>query len=128
MTTPPTILIVDDEPDVRALLTTRLRAQPYRVLEAADGPSAVTLAAQARPDLILLDIMMPGMDGIATYQALRREPATAAIPIIFLTALAERVATTQRPLPPGTYTVLSKLCEPRELLEAICRALAPETR
>ena len=128
MTASSTILIIDDEPDVRTLLTTRLRAQRYEVLEAADGPSAVALAKQAHPDAILLDIMMPGMDGIATYQALRQEPTTQGTPIIFLTALAEGVDVMPRQLPQGRYTILSKLCEPRELLEAIRGALASAPR
>ena len=82
------ILIVDDEPDTRFFLKNRLRANQFDVLEAGDGAAGIALAARQHPDLILLDLMIPEEDGILTYRALRRNPDTEGIPVIFLTALS----------------------------------------
>ena len=79
------ILIVDDEPNVRKLLRTLLR--DYTVVEAEDGEKAVEIAGAEKPDLILMDIMMPKMDGYSSCYALKREPATRSIPIIIVTAI-----------------------------------------
>jgi CheY-like chemotaxis protein len=79
------ILIVDDEPNVRKLLRTLLK--DFTVVEAEDGEKAVEIAGAEKPDLILMDIMMPKMDGYSSCYALKREPATRSIPIIILTAL-----------------------------------------
>ncbi len=83
-----TILIVDDQPENLSVLTTLLQGS-YLVRAARSGAQALRVAASdPRPDLILLDIMMPEMDGYAVLTALRQQPATAAIPVVFLTALA----------------------------------------
>lgn len=79
------ILVVDDEPNVRKLLRTLLKN--YTVVEAEDGEKAVEIAGAEKPDLILMDIMMPKMDGYSSCYALKRTPATKSIPIIILTAL-----------------------------------------
>jgi CheY-like chemotaxis protein len=79
------ILVVDDEPNVRKLLRTLLR--DYTVVEAEDGEKAVEIAGAEKPDLILMDIMMPKMDGYSSCYVLKREPATRSIPIIILTAI-----------------------------------------
>ena len=79
------ILVVDDEPNVRKLLRTLLK--DFTVVEAEDGEKAVEIAGAEKPDLILMDIMMPKMDGYSSCYALKREPATRSIPIIILTAL-----------------------------------------
>ncbi|KAF0163599.1 MAG: putative two-component system response regulator [Rhodocyclaceae bacterium] len=84
-----TILIVDDEPTNLFLLTSLLRPQ-YLVRAANSGASALRAAAsEPRPDLVLLDVMMPAMDGYAVLERLRENPATRDIPVVFLTALAE---------------------------------------
>ncbi len=82
----PTILIVDDEPAVSDLLAYNLRKSHYEVLTAADGLEAVRLARAARPDLVLLDLMLPGMDGLDVCRELRK---TGDQPIIMITALGE---------------------------------------
>lgn len=87
-----TILIVDDEPQNRKLLEVLLQPEGYATLSAASGQEALTLIAQSPPDLILLDIMMPGMDGFMVAAQLKADPATANIPIIMVTALADRSA------------------------------------
>lgn len=81
-----TILIVDDEKDLVELIVYNLQRERFRTLEAYDGDSAVRLALQHVPDLILLDLMLPRKSGQEVTVALRSEPATRAIPIIMLTA------------------------------------------
>jgi two-component system cell cycle response regulator len=84
------ILVIDDlEANIR-LLQARLSAEYYEVLTARDGPSGIALAAQATPDIILLDVMMPEMDGFAVCRALKEDPATRHIPVVLVTALDGR--------------------------------------
>lgn len=81
------ILIVDDEPDIRRIVRLSLsRLGGMDVVEADSGPAGVRQATVERPDAILLDVMMPGMDGPATMETLRKLPETAGIPVLFLTA------------------------------------------
>ena len=83
------VLIVDDENDIRRIASLSLTAVGgMEVAEAASGPEGVRKAQEELPDVILLDMMMPGMDGPATLQVLRDNPATARIPVVFLTAKA----------------------------------------
>jgi CheY-like chemotaxis protein len=83
------VLIVDDEDDVREVVQLSLgRVGGMEVTEASSGPEALGYAEGLQPDFILLDMMMPGMDGPATLQALRERASTASIPIVFLTAKA----------------------------------------
>jgi putative two-component system response regulator len=79
------ILVVDDEPQNIRILREILKAS-YLVLAATDGTQALALAKTAPPDLILLDIMMPGIDGYEVVRRLKSEPRTAAIPVVFVTA------------------------------------------
>jgi putative two-component system response regulator len=88
MTGRPTILIVDDTPDIIAIVERLLRTQ-YRTRSADCGQRALEIAIAERPDLILLDVMMPGMDGFETCRQLKAHPRTKDIPVIFLTALDE---------------------------------------
>jgi len=84
------ILIADDEPDIRLVLRTRLELDGYTVLEARDGAEAVKLAQSESPDLIVLDVMMPEMDGVEVCNRLRASFTTRSIPVIMLTARAGR--------------------------------------
>jgi DNA-binding response OmpR family regulator len=79
-------LQIDDEPGISAALRVRLAAAGYDVVAAVDGPSGLAAAAAEAPDLILLDIMMPGMDGFEVCRRLRADATTAAIPVVFLSA------------------------------------------
>ncbi len=81
------ILIVDDEPDVLLLLGERLSKAGYNVIKASSGKEAIEVAQKTSPDLIVLDIAMPGMDGSEAASILRAKPETKDIPILFLTCL-----------------------------------------
>jgi CheY-like chemotaxis protein len=84
-------MIVDDDEDIRMLSGMLARRRgPWEVVLAGDGHEALALAERERPDVILLDVMMPEQDGLATLARLREDPATARIPVIFVTAKAHR--------------------------------------
>jgi PAS domain S-box-containing protein len=85
----PVILVVDDDANNLAIVSEYLKERDYTILIAEDGASGLARAAYARPDLILLDVLMPGMDGYETCRRLKADPATREIPVIFMTALAE---------------------------------------
>src|SRR5580692_5730069 len=87
----PTILIVDDEGDFIELVKFRLSALGCEFLVASDGIQALSQARQFKPDLILLDILLPDLDGISVCEILKRQPATKKIPIIFMSALSAGV-------------------------------------
>jgi DNA-binding response OmpR family regulator len=84
-----TVLVIDDEAPIRLLCRVNLEAEGMPVLEAGDGPSGLESARTHVPDVILLDVMMPGLDGWGVAEALLEDDRTAEIPIIFLTARAE---------------------------------------
>ena len=83
------VLVIDDEAPIRLLCRVNLEAEKMDVIEAADGPSGVEKARAERPDVILLDVMMPGLDGWNVAAQLLEDTSTRGIPIIFLTARAE---------------------------------------
>ncbi|GIW10935.1 MAG: response regulator [Chloroflexi bacterium] len=116
------ILLIEDEPDIRTVAKLALEAVGgYHVEVAASGPEGVALAQRVPPDLILLDVMMPGMDGVATFQALREVSVVAHAPVVFLTAKAQRHEIEHyRTL--GAAGVISKPFDPltlSQLVEAI---------
>ena len=84
-----TVLVVDDDNVVRLLLRTQLQKAGFRVLCAADGEQALSIFEQAHPDVVLLDVMMPGLDGFAVCEAIRRNPAGANTPIVMMTGLED---------------------------------------
>jgi two-component system, OmpR family, alkaline phosphatase synthesis response regulator PhoP len=81
-----TILVVDDEQDLLDLIEYNLKKEGFTVLTSDSGEKGIELAGRIKPDLILLDIMMPGMDGIEVCRIIKSEPGTQAIPVVFLTA------------------------------------------
>jgi len=83
------VLVIDDEAPIRLLCRVNLEAEGMQVAEAADGPTGLEKARADRPDVILLDVMMPGLDGWRVAEQLIDDPATRGIPIVFLTARAE---------------------------------------
>ena len=86
---PTRVLVIDDESPIRLLCRVNLEAEGMEVLEAADGPSGLEKARSERPDVILLDVMMPGLDGWRVAEELLDDERTESIPIVFLTARAE---------------------------------------
>jgi DNA-binding response OmpR family regulator len=83
------VLVIDDEAPIRLLCRVNLEAEGMEVLEAPDGPSGLEKAREGRPDVVLLDVMMPGLDGWRVAEELLDDERTNGIPIIFLTARAE---------------------------------------
>jgi CheY-like chemotaxis protein len=120
---PKRILIVDDEDDIRevAQMTLEMMAG-WEVRTASSGAEALSLAAADPPDAILLDVMMPEMDGPATLARLRAHPATAAVPVVFLTAKAQ-AAEQRRLAETGAAGVLAKPFDPSLLADQVSRAL-----
>ena len=116
------VLIVDDIPDNLAVLHDALDESGYTVLVATDGASAIARAAQALPDIVLLDALMPGMDGFEVARRLKADEATAPIPIVFMTALTD----TEHVLAAfaaGGVDYVSKPVRPREVVARIAAHL-----
>lgn len=109
------VLIVDDVPDNLAVLHDALDESGYTVLVATGGEAALARAAQARPDIVLLDAMMPGMDGFEVARRLKADAATAHIPIIFMTGLTETEHLVAA-LEAGGVDYVTKPIKPREVL------------
>jgi len=109
------VLIVDDIPDNLALLHDALDESGYTVLVATSGESALARAAQARPDIVLLDAMMPGMDGFEVARRLKADPATSHIPIVFMTGLTETEHLVAA-LGAGATDYITKPIKPKEVL------------
>ena len=118
-----TVLIVDDEEDVLRPIAFRLEAQGFSVLLEPDGELGFQTAVAKRPDLILLDVMMPGMDGLALCAILKEREDTGAIPIIILTAKTA-VADVEKVFRSGADDYVAKPFEWDELHEKINRCLA----
>ena len=115
------ILIVDDEEDIRLVCRLAVgRVGGWETLLASSGPEAVELAARERPDLILLDVMMPGTDGPETLSLLRARAETAEIPIVFLTAKVQQ-REVDRYLALGALGVIRKPFDPLALPDEIRR-------
>jgi DNA-binding response OmpR family regulator len=109
------ILIVDDEPDVRWIANLALaKVGGMEVVDAAGGAGAIRIAEQERPDAILLDVMMPGMDGLSTLRTLKASTDTAAIPVIFLTATTH-AGDVKRLLEVGAIGIVKKPFDPMRL-------------
>jgi DNA-binding response OmpR family regulator len=110
----PKVLVIDDEAPIRLLCRVNLEAEKMIVLEAEEGPSGLELARSERPDVILLDVMMPAMDGWEVLQRLLEDEATREIPIVFLTARAE-LRDRARGLDLGGVDYVTKPFNPLEL-------------
>jgi two-component system phosphate regulon response regulator PhoB len=123
----PKILVVDDEPDALELIQYNLRAAGYDVVTAADGEEALKKARAANPSLVILDVMLPEVDGLEVCKRLRREPTTAAVPIIMLTAKAGEIDRVLG-LELGADDYVTKPFSPRELVlrvKALLRRRTP---
>jgi DNA-binding response OmpR family regulator len=117
------VLVIDDEAPIRLLCRVNLEAEKMEVLEAADGPTGLELARNESPDVILLDVMMPGLDGWRVAERLIEDPQTREIPIIFLTARAE-FRDRARGLDIGGVDYVTKPFNPVELADLVRGLLA----
>jgi CheY-like chemotaxis protein len=118
-----TILVCDNEEPLRALIRATLDGSGYRLIEARDGNESLELARSARPDLILLDVMMPGRSGLEVLRELRSEPAFAETPVIMLTARAQ-AADREAAQAVGADCFLAKPFSPAQLAELVEEILA----
>jgi two-component system alkaline phosphatase synthesis response regulator PhoP len=128
------VLVIDDEAPIRLLCRVNLEAEGMEVLEAADGPSGLEKARAERPDVILLDVMMPGLDGWRVAEELLDDSRTEQIPIVFLTARAE-LRDRARGIDLGGVEYVTKPFNPvelaplvRELLERVDRGERDDLR
>ena len=112
------VLVVDDEPAIRLLCRVNLEAEGMEVIEAGDGITGLEMARSEHPDVVLLDVMMPALDGWGVAEELLKDPKTAGIPIIFLTARAE-FRDRARGLDIGGIDYITKPFNPVELAQLV---------
>jgi DNA-binding response OmpR family regulator len=110
----PLVLVADDDPDILTLVGFRLERAGYEVLPARDGEEALALALERRPDLAILDVMMPKLDGYEVTQRLRANAATSGMPVILLTARVQEADIT-RGFEAGADDYIRKPFSPQEL-------------
>ena len=118
------ILIVEDNPDNMFLTVMLLQSVGHTVLTAVDAEAGLTVARQERPDLILMDVQLPGMDGLAATALLKSDEATRAIPVLALTALAMK-GDEERIRAAGCDGYIAKPMRRHEFLEAVAAILVP---
>lgn len=118
------ILVADDTEDIRLMLKARLEQRGHRVVEAADGRQAVRLATSERPDMILMDLSMPVMDGIEAARYLRAQPETSRMPIIAVTAHCPDAAWHRRAVDAGCVECVGKPVDFKQLELLIARVLS----
>jgi DNA-binding response OmpR family regulator len=116
------VLVVDDEPMARTLLRLMLVRAGFEVLEAGDGPEALIKVKEQMPDIMILDVMMPGLDGFAVCEALRREEATSDLPIIMLSAKTDSFSV-RKGLRAGATQYLTKPISQEELTRSVLDTL-----
>lgn len=117
----PRVLIVDDDPLIRSLVRTVLEDEEYELSEAEDGDQALDLARERCPDVVLLDVMMPGADGYQVAESLRRDVSTDCV-IIMLTA-RDQASDRERGFRSGANAYFTKPFRPLELLDAVSAAV-----
>ena len=118
------ILVIEDDPDQRKLMERTLTTSGYRIITASDGQTGLESALATLPKLIILDVMMPRMNGYQTARALKQNPATAAIPILMVTTKqepADQFWSTQV----GADAFLTKPVDVAELIKAVRRLAGP---
>ena len=122
-----TVLVVDDEPTVRQLVR-RILGREYDVIEAENGARAVDVAKVNKPDLVLMDMMMPEMDGLSACYAIRQDPATCRVPVIMLTAVTHELNRRLSENVMGANAYIVKPFEPSELLATVHDVLQKSKR
>ena len=123
---PSRVLIVEDEPDIRELVVHHLKREGYQVSAASSGEEALRQVQAAPPDLVILDLMMPAMDGLEVCRRLRQDPATVSLPIVMLTAKGDEVDRVLG-LEIGADDYIVKPFSPKELLARV-RAVLRRSR
>ncbi|MCC6876863.1 MAG: response regulator [Sandaracinaceae bacterium] len=118
-----TILVADDDVEILGLVTRHLRTKNVRLLEASDGEEALKIARKDRPDLVILDVMMPGMTGWEVCRAIRDDESLAGVGVIMLTGIGERLNEMTSPLY-GADEYLDKPFDFGDLDELVARVLA----
>jgi DNA-binding response OmpR family regulator len=121
------VLVVDDDRDIRDLVTFKLEQAGYEVRQAEDGLQALDAVRAWAPDLVVLDVMMPGLSGIDVVRELRADPATSATPVILLTAKAQE-ADVETGFVTGADDYVVKPFSPRELVSRVQAVLARSRR
>ncbi|GAB4062503.1 hypothetical protein GCM10028777_02430 [Angustibacter speluncae] len=121
------VLVVDDDRDIRDLVTFKLEQAGYEVRQAEDGLQALDAVREWGPDLVVLDVMMPGLSGIDVTRELRADPGTAATPVILLTAKAQE-ADVETGFVTGADDYVVKPFSPRELVSRVQAVLARARR
>ena len=117
------ILVADDRLYIHRLIQHRLEGEEYHILTARDGCEVIEIAAREAPDLVVMDVMMPRMDGLTALRHLKRNEATRAIPVIVLTSSPHEVVREEAEFS-GANLVLSKPFSPTRLLRAVRRLLS----
>ena len=120
------VLVIDDDPDVLATTKVMLGADGYDVLTADGGEEGVAKALADSPDLILLDVLMPRMNGMEVFKKLREEPKTTGIPVIFLTAVGEETFV-KSALMLGAEQYITKPYDPEDLLVEVRKTLGEKS-
>jgi CheY-like chemotaxis protein len=127
----PYILIVDDDPDILEGILTILESQPYRLATARDGKKCIEMFEEDIPDLLILDLLMPRMDGWGVIRELRSEPRFASVPIMVLTTVIEDASRRRYELETGmamdVQDYIQKPAKPADLIKRIERQLQKET-
>lgn len=120
-----TVLIADDDADIRELVVFKLEQAGHRALAVSNGLSAVEVAGASLPDVAIIDVTMPGMDGLEVCAALRDDARTARIPVILLTARAQ-AADTEIGIKAGATEYVTKPFSPRDLVTLVERILGAQ--
>lgn len=119
------VLVIDDQADIRLMCRVNLALEGFDVIEAGDGESGLRMIRETSPDLVLLDVMMPGLDGWQVLETAKADPKTSAIPVVMLTARVQREDEI-RGWSSGASDYLSKPFNPSTLTDVVKRTLAAE--
>lgn len=117
------VLVVDDDREIRGLVAGTLRRDGYTVVEAGDGPEALDVALRLVPDLVLLDMTLPGMNGVEVARKLKATPLLASVPVVAFSALTQQTVQEQA-LAAGCTRYLTKPCPPAALRDVVAQTLA----
>jgi CheY-like chemotaxis protein len=117
------VLVVDDDCEIRGLVAGTLRRDGYTVVEAGDGPEALDVAVRLVPDLVLLDMTLPGMNGVEVARKLKATPLLAMVPVVAFSALTQETVQ-QQALAAGCTRYLIKPCPPGALRDVVAQTLA----